>query len=130
MFIQYHRDGSGRLDRSSSSGSSHGDQRTWTQTHFDAHLGKVPKPSILALTPPGDNHHSMRSNVDVPGPGGLTPLMVATISNSATECLPGFSGDYGNVRGAAAIIPDLIAEGASTDAATDVTGMNELIGVG
>ena len=58
------------------------DHRHWTPIHMEAagkqtsgrYLtpGKVPNPSLLALTPPQGDDHMTSRDVDVRGPGGLT----------------------------------------------------------
>jgi len=65
-------------------------------------------------------------NINVRGPGGLTPLMIASMSGKAEHCrhnsLDQMNGYYG-ASGSASIISDLLAEGAAINTTTDRTGM-------
>jgi len=122
---QHERDGSSAAGRDLCDGV---DRRSWTMAHFTAHNGmaqlasKVPKPSFDALTPP----QGSSSIVNVYGPGGMTPLMVASMSPAADAAHGGVMDAQAIARCAqynsSAIIPDLIAEGASTEDRTDFSG--------
>jgi len=84
----------------------------------------IPKPSIHALTPPQVDHMDSH-DINVRGPGGLTPLMIASMSKHGMEFshpdpMSGMSVVLDG--GAAAIISDLLAEGAATDTRMDRTG--------
>ena len=97
--------------------------------HISAHRGmtqltsKVPKPSFDALTPP----QGSSSIVCHSGPGGMTPLMVASMSPAAeaTHCsmIDGQPVNRCVQMKSSTIIHDLIAEGASTEDRTDFSGM-------
>ena len=52
------------------------DNREWSEKHLEA-AGRLPKPSIAALSPPS-LHHPHAVDVDVRGPDGFTPLMIAS----------------------------------------------------
>lgn len=102
------------------------DSREWTEKHLEA-AGRLPKPSITALTPPQADHLDP-SDIDARGPGGYTPLMVASSSGSGfRRSLPDSdstgSTDVDLEEGSAAIISELISQGAAVNAKTDRTGM-------
>jgi hypothetical protein len=96
------------------------DQRPWSKAHIDAHHGKAPQPTMSALTPPqGDQlEQACASNVNVLGPGGFTPLMVASMAPPHG----GLEAAGGAHASTAECIPVLIGEGARTDARTDYAG--------
>jgi len=117
-------------ERQSSSGRSRDGSdmvdRGWSTAHFSAHHGmtqlasKVPKPSFDALTPPQGNS----SIVNFYGPGGMTPLMVAAMSPaSEAVMMDSQSLNHCIQFKPSTIIPDLIAEGASTEDRTDFSGV-------
>ena len=62
------------------------DKRKWTQCHMDA-TGPHPTPCSSALTPPqGEAYIAPAEDVDVRGPMGIIPLMVASyFSNGVDE---------------------------------------------
>lgn len=97
------------------------DQRNWSKAHIDAHNGKVPQPSMSALTPPqGDVlDQACASNVNVLGPGGFTPLMVASMAPSVGGPDTNFAGAHCSTSDC---IQVLIGEGARTDSRTDCAG--------
>ncbi len=102
------------------------DQRQWTAHHLEA--ANIPNPSILALTPPqGDTSPGKCHDIDIRGPGGFTPLMVASFFGQGIdagvddETESGSSGDYTDT-GAAGTITDLLNHGAAINAQTDRTG--------
>ena len=73
---------------------------------------------MSALTPPqGDLvDQACASNINVLGPGGFTPLMVAAMSR------PTAGAEAGALCSSADCIPVLIAEGAKTDTRSDWFG--------
>lgn len=60
----------GESDQAACMDFDQGDTRQWTQQHLDA--ANIPKPSILALTPPQGEDLMDNKDVDVRGPGKLT----------------------------------------------------------
>jgi Notch 3 len=102
------------------------DGREWSEKHLEA-AGRLPKSSIGALTPPQRDHLEGR-DIDVKGPCGYTPLMIASFcgSSSTQRSLPDTdstgSTDMDMEEGSAAIITDLINQGAAINAKTDRTG--------
>ena len=101
------------------------DKREWTEKHLEA-AGRLPKPSIAALTPPQADHLDGH-DIDAKGPGGYTPLMIASFCGStAQRSIPDTdstgSTDVDMDEGSAAIITDLINQGAAINAKTDRTG--------
>lgn len=90
------------------------DSRGWTRIHLEA-AGTIPKPAILPFTPPQNDQHEIR-DINVRGPGGLTPLMLASMASSEIPCM-GYEGHDGT-----SIITDLINDGASIHCKTDHTG--------
>jgi len=78
---------------------------------------------MSALTPPqGDMvDQACASNVNVLGPGGFTPLMVAAMARPTT------GAEAGAHRSSVDCISDLIAEGARTDTRSDWYGGYPLI---
>jgi len=99
------------------------DQRSWTAAHFSARNGathldcKVPIPSFDALTPP----HGSASIVNFRGPGGITPLMVASMQSTDSCHYPLMDGRSTQFK-TATVVSDLIANDASTDDRTDFSG--------
>lgn len=90
------------------------DSREWTRIHLEA-AGTIPKPALLAFTPPQNDLYEIR-NINVRGPGGLTPLMLASMASTETNLL------YDPAEGPASVITDLINDGASIQSKTDHTG--------
>jgi Notch-like protein len=123
-------DGVAHKRTDSSAGSSSIDRRSWTRAHLDAHAGnRTPKPSIYALTPPQGACALAYNDFDMPGPGGLTPLMVASMASGGADVLhrrvlPGHGIEV--TTKSAAIIQDLIHEGADMRATTDFSGETPL----
>ena len=114
------------------------DPRQWTDRHhYAANIsgaGVMAGHSVLALTPPqGDDHTEALSDVDVRGPGGFTPLMLASFRGGGLDigleddsCASG-SADGGELDdGSEAVITDLLAQGAAINAQTDRTGETPL----
>jgi len=104
------------------------DRRSWTLAHLSAHQGTAqpgsrPKPSFDALTPP----QGSSSIVNDCGPGGMTPLMVASMSPAAeaAHCavVDGQAVGFSAQLKSSTIIPELISEGASTEDCTDFSGV-------
>jgi len=85
---------------------------------------KVPQPTFDALTPPQGGP----GIVNFPGPDGITPLMVASMSSATETGHCSLMNGHGQAAAHCApyksstIIPDLIAEGASTEDRTDFYG--------
>lgn len=101
------------------------DQREWTEKHLEA-AGRRSKSAATALTPPYADLLD-GNNIDVKGPGGYTPLMIASFCGSTTQqSLPDTdstgSTDLDMEDGSAAIISDLVNQGAAINAKTDRTG--------
>lgn len=82
-------------------------QDLWSQNHLDR------KPQIM--TPPS------LENVDVRGPCGMTPLMIAAVRGGGLD-----TGDDEEEDGTAAVINDLVSQGAELNAAMDKTGETSL----
>ena len=100
------------------------DMRQWTREHMEA-ANLQPNPCITALTPPQGEQGLEGRHVDVQGPGGFTPLMVASFYGNGLDT--GLEEDSGSgssdmAEGSAAIISDLLAQGAMINAQTDRTG--------
>ena len=100
------------------------DDREWTDKHMEA-AGRLPKPSIACShsTSPDDLFES--NNVDARGPGGYTPLMVASfcgagIRRSLPDSDSTGSTDIDVEEGSAAIISELINQGAAINAKTSI----------
>jgi len=103
------------------------DNREWSQKHLEA-AGRLPKPSISALTPPQLDHDHGRG-VDVRGPDGLTPLMIASFCGSRAQRQSAAGPDSDSTgstdldnEDTTVIISDLISQGAAVNATTDRTG--------
>ncbi|UYV77481.1 N [Cordylochernes scorpioides] len=87
------------------------DPRPWTQQHLNAAVGN---PDALALTPPmGSTAEAI--NINARGPGGLTPLMLASIRSNE----PFDDGD-------GSAILDMIMQGANVRMTMDRTGESPL----
>ena len=102
-----------------------GDQRPWTAQHLSA--ADIKHPDILgALTPPQAEvtmNERMTSDVDVRGPCGLTPLMLASFRGGGLDTTELNEEEEGENL---AIIQDLIAQGASINTQMDKTGETPL----
>jgi len=103
------------------------DNREWSEKHLEA-AGRLPKPSIAALTPPESDRVDL-GEVDVRGPDGLTPLMIAAFCGSKPQRLSTVGPDSDSTGSTdldaddtAAVISDLISQGAAVNAATDRSG--------
>jgi Notch-like protein len=103
------------------------DQRTWTAQHMNA--ADIKNPDILgALTPPQSDlmmsPQARANDVDVRGPCGLTPLMLASFRGGGLD-----TGDLVediDDETSPAVIQDLIAQGAKLNAQMDKTGETPL----
>ena len=97
------------------------DTREWTREHLEA--ANIPNPSIVALTPPRGDDTLESRDVDVRGPGGFTPLMLASYCGSTglDTGLDSESSGSGEAEGTSAIT-DLLHQGAAINAQTDRTG--------
>jgi Notch-like protein len=94
------------------------DPRVWSQQHMEAADIRVP-PAMM--TPP--NHHDGNNEVDIRGPCGMTPLMVASVRGGGID-----SGEEIEVTedSTAQIISELVAQGAELNATMDKTGETSL----
>lgn len=91
--------------------------RMWTQQHLDA--AEIRRPDAGVLTPPSLEHGQ---DVDARGPCGMTPLMVAAVRGGGLDT--GEEEDESD--GTAAVIADLVAQGADLNATTDKSGETSL----
>lgn len=92
--------------------------RMWTQQHLDA--AEIRRPDAGGvLTPPSLEHDQ---DVDARGPCGMTPLMVAAVRGGGLDT--GEEEDESD--GTAAVIADLVAQGADLNATTDKSGETSL----
>ncbi|XP_035254880.1 neurogenic locus notch homolog protein 3-like, partial [Anguilla anguilla] len=98
------------------------DCRQWTQHHLAAADIRVP-PS-MALTPPQGEFDSDCMDVNVRGPDGFTPLMLASFCGGGLES--DIPEEEDPEESSANIISDLIYQGASLSAQTDRTGETPL----
>lgn len=89
--------------------------RMWSQQHLDAADIRRPDPGIM--TPPLDN----TCDVDVRGPCGMTPLMVAAVRGGGLD-----TGEEEDDENSCQAIADLVAQGADLNAAMDKTGESPL----
>ena len=120
-----------RRDPSSSSGQTNmsdfddADQRQWTAQHMNA--ADVKNPDILgALTPPQAEvimNERMTNDIDVRGPCGLTPLMLASFRGGGLDSGDINEDEDGEVN---AVLQDLIAQGANISIQMDKTGETPL----
>lgn len=92
--------------------------RVWSQQHLEAADIRIP-PSMM--TPPA--HHDGKNDVDVRGPCGMTPLMVAAVRGGGVDT--GEDADS-NDDSTAQVISDLLAQGAELNATMDKTGETSL----
>merc|ERR1711962_1798279 len=101
------------------------DHRQWTAQHMNA--ADVKNPDILgALTPPQAEvimNERMTNDVDVRGPCGLTPLMLASFRGGGLDSGELNEDEDGDCN---ALIQDLIAQGANVSSKTDKTGETAL----
>jgi Notch-like protein len=103
------------------------DSRQWTQQHLNA--ADIRNPDIIgALTPPqGDASKSdLINDVDVRGPMGMTPLMIASFRGGGLD-----TGEMENLEcelddSSPAVIQDLISQGADLSTQMDKTGESPL----
>lgn len=96
------------------------DPRPWTQQHLNA--ADVRNPDIVAMTPPQHNYeYESHIDVDVRGPGGLTPLMCAAIRGNGLDQAREDMED-----GSANVIQDLLNQGAKLTNRTEKTGETSL----
>ncbi|PIO40090.1 hypothetical protein AB205_0191720 [Aquarana catesbeiana] len=96
------------------------DPRPWTQHHLAA--ADIRLPPATALTPPQGDYETDGMDVNVRGPDGFTPLMLASFLGGGLE--PESQED--EEEGEASAISDLICQGASLGAQTDRTGETAL----
>ena len=111
------------------------DPRPWTQQHLDAADVRPcdgqsqmlhPGQGGGAFTPPANNHlgspvDPSNVEVDVRGPYGFTPLMIASYRGNGLD-----TGEDDEEDGSAAIIQDLLMQGAKPNATMDKTGETSL----
>lgn len=108
-----------QIERPGESSTDDSDPRPWTSQHIKA---------ANVLTPPtGDELDS--NDVDVRGPDGFTPLMLASIRGTGghdigldNESSTTSSGDGDESDGSPEIIRSLLMQGAAINAQTDRTG--------
>ncbi|KAF2974030.1 hypothetical protein EK904_011600 [Melospiza melodia maxima] len=93
------------------------DQRQWTQQHLEA--ADVCGSTSLALTPPQADQEVDVLDVNVRGPDGCTPLMLASLRAGGSDIS---EDDEDGEDSSANIITDLIYQGANLQAQTDRTG--------
>ncbi|XP_075583527.1 LOW QUALITY PROTEIN: neurogenic locus notch homolog protein 3-like [Pelecanus crispus] len=98
------------------------DCRRWTQHHLVA--ADIRVPPATALTPPQGDGDADGVDVNVRGPDGFTPLMLASFCGGGPEAE--VAEDEEGDDGSAGIIGDLIGQGASLGAQTDRTGETAL----
>lgn len=96
------------------------DPRPWTQHHLAA--ADIRLPPATALTPPQGDYESDGMDVNVRGPDGFTPLMLASFLGGGLEPESQEEEEEGEVSA----IADLICQGASLGAQTDRTGETAL----
>uniref|UniRef100_A0A8C9TA92 Notch receptor 2 n=1 Tax=Scleropages formosus TaxID=113540 RepID=A0A8C9TA92_SCLFO len=98
------------------------DRREWTLQHHKA--------ADITLTPPQAELDVDCLDVNVKGPDGFTPLMLASLRSGGSDDCGSLMGDEEEESGAdepgANIITDLIAQGATLMAQTDRTGETAL----
>uniref|UniRef100_A0A4W3GEJ5 Neurogenic locus notch homolog protein 1 n=1 Tax=Callorhinchus milii TaxID=7868 RepID=A0A4W3GEJ5_CALMI len=96
------------------------DHRQWTQQHLDAADLRIPS---MAPTPPQGEIDSDCMDVNVRGPDGFTPLMIASCSGGGLET--GNSEEEGD-DASGNVISDFIYQGANLHNQTDRTGETAL----
>ena len=94
------------------------DPRPWTQQHLDAADVVPGMTGSMAFTPP--NQYGS-PDVDVQGPFGFTPLMIASYRGNGLD-----NGEDDEEDGSAAIVQDLLMQGAIPNATMDKTGETSL----
>uniref|UniRef100_A0A8C9W046 Neurogenic locus notch homolog protein 1 n=1 Tax=Scleropages formosus TaxID=113540 RepID=A0A8C9W046_SCLFO len=95
------------------------DHRQWTQQHLDAADLRIPS---IAPTPPQGEIDNDCMDVNVRGPDGFTPLMIASCSGGGLE-----TGNSEEEEDASAnVISDFIYQGANLHNQTDRTGETAL----
>uniref|UniRef100_A0A3Q0QX00 Neurogenic locus notch homolog protein 1 n=1 Tax=Amphilophus citrinellus TaxID=61819 RepID=A0A3Q0QX00_AMPCI len=95
------------------------DNRQWTQQHLDAADLRIPS---IAPTPPQGEIENDCLDVNVRGPDGFTPLMIASCSGGGLE-----TGNSEEEEDASAnVINDFIYQGANLHNQTDRTGETAL----
>uniref|UniRef100_A0A8C0GY29 Neurogenic locus notch homolog protein 2 n=1 Tax=Chelonoidis abingdonii TaxID=106734 RepID=A0A8C0GY29_CHEAB len=100
-----------------SDGGEQVDQRQWTQQHLEA--ADICGTPSLALTPPQEDQEVDGLDVNVRGPDGCTPLMLASLRVGSSEIS---DEDEEMEDSSANVITDLIYQGANLQAQTDRTG--------
>ncbi|XP_013776460.2 neurogenic locus Notch protein-like [Limulus polyphemus] len=95
------------------------DPRQWTKQHLDA--ADVRNPNVHAQTPP-QAEELEPGNVNVRGPGGLTPLMLASFRGGVQDSVDDVEEDESSVN----MIQDLLSQGAKINMITDCTGETSL----
>ncbi|XP_045145629.1 neurogenic locus notch homolog protein 3 [Echinops telfairi] len=98
------------------------DCRQWTQHHLAA--ADIRVAPAMALTPPQGDVDADGMDVNVRGPDGFTPLMLASFCGGALEPMPAEEDEAEDTS--ASIISDLICQGAQLGAQTDRTGETAL----
>uniref|UniRef100_A0A8C5KFS9 Notch 3 n=1 Tax=Jaculus jaculus TaxID=51337 RepID=A0A8C5KFS9_JACJA len=98
------------------------DCRQWTQHHLVA--ADIRVAPAMALTPPQGDADADGMDVNVRGPDGFTPLMLASFCGGALEPVPTEEDEADEAS--ASIISDLIYQGAQLGARTDRTGETAL----
>ncbi|XP_072925215.1 neurogenic locus notch homolog protein 3 isoform X3 [Hemitrygon akajei] len=98
------------------------DCRQWTQHHLAA--ADIRMPPSMALTPPQGEFDSDCMDVNVRGPDGFTPLMLASYCGGGLDT--GLAEEEEQEDSSANIISDLIYQGANLCAQTDRTGETAL----
>lgn len=98
------------------------DCRQWTQHHLVA--ADIRVAPAMALTPPQGDVDADGMDVNVRGPDGFTPLMLASFCGGALEPMPPEEDEAEDTS--ASIISDLICQGAQLGARTDRTGETAL----
>lgn len=93
------------------------DRRPWTQQHLEA--ADIRRTPSLALTPPQAEQEVAVLDVNVRGPDGCTPLMLASLRGGSSDMS---DEDEDAEDSSANIITDLVYQGASLQAQTDRTG--------
>ncbi|KAJ0012984.1 hypothetical protein NQD34_017318 [Periophthalmus magnuspinnatus] len=99
--------------------SDHTDQRKWTQQHLDAADLRI---ASIAPTPPQGEIENDCLDVNVRGPDGFTPLMIASCSGGGLET----GNSEEDEDPSAEIITDFIYQGANLHNQTDRTGETAL----
>ncbi|CAB1319564.1 unnamed protein product [Coregonus sp. 'balchen'] len=95
------------------------DHRQWTQQHLDAADLRIPS---IAPTPPQGEIENDCMDVNVRGPDGFTPLMIASCSGGGLE-----TGNSEEEEDSSAnVISDFIYQGANLHSQTDRTGETAL----